>query len=141
MVAFNGDCMPSLSTRAVAERLRELLPPDGTPVLNRVLRIMISRDFAQPISDDLYERARDQLSAAGQIGRLRGQGGQVFLAKGENRRTTEIEPAEARSRFPENALMPHLDRYLKGPFLKELDIPARGQSLVKDTSRLGPPLA
>src|ERR1700741_3953871 len=73
--------MPTPSARAVAERLKALLPPDGTPVLNRVLRVMLSRDFGQPVSDQLYEQARDQLFVAGQIGRLRGQGGQGFFSK------------------------------------------------------------
>jgi len=71
--------MRSLPVRIIAERIKTLLPADGTPVLNRVLRVMLSRDFGQSIDDDLYERARDQLSGAGQIGRLRGQGGQIFL--------------------------------------------------------------
>lgn len=70
--------MPAPSVRLVTERLKSLLPPDGTPVLNRVLRLMLSRDFGQSISDELYEKARDSLSASGQIGRLRGQGGQIF---------------------------------------------------------------
>src|ERR1700675_3267736 len=86
--------MPAPSVRSVADRLRELLPPDGTPVLNRVLRLMLSRDFGQTISDDLYEKARDNLFASGQIGRLRGQGGQLFLAKGENGRSAEPLPSD-----------------------------------------------
>jgi hypothetical protein len=134
--------MAAPSVRTVAERLKTLLPPDGTPVLNRVLRVMLSRDFAQSIGDDVYERARDQLFAAGQIGRLRGQGGQIFLAKGENGRTADTAaPSDARSGLSESELMPHLERFLNGTFRKELDIPAHGQWLVKDTSRLGPPLA
>jgi hypothetical protein len=36
--------------------------------------------------------------------------------------------------------MPHLERFLKGSFQKELDIPVHGKWLVRDTSRLGPPL-
>ena len=133
--------MAAPSVRTVAERLKSLLPPDGTPVLNRVLRVMLSRDFGQSVGDDVYERARDQLFAAGQIGRLRGQGGQIFLAKGENGRTADTAPSDARSGVSESDLMPHLERYLNGTFRKELDIPAHGQWLVKDTSRLGPPLA
>jgi hypothetical protein len=129
--------MPALSAQLVADRLKTLLPPDGTPVLNRVLRIMLSRDFGQSISDELYEKARDLLFANGQIGRLRGQGGQVFLSKSENGKASEARPSDALS---ENDLMPHLGRYLNGPFQKELDIPKHGACLVKDTSRIGPPL-
>jgi len=135
--AWGPRSIPALSTRIVAERLKTLLPPDGTPVLNRVLRLMLSRDFGQTVSDELYEQARDQLFDAGQIGRLRGQGGQVFLAKSENGRTSEAGPSDALS---EIKLMPHLERFLTGSFRKELDIPPHGECLVKDTSRLGPPL-
>jgi hypothetical protein len=133
--------MVALSARNVAERLKSLLPPDGTPVLNRVLRLMLSRDFGQTVSDELYEQARDRLSAAGQIGRLRGQGGQVFLAKSENGKSSaQAVPNDTKSGFSESQLMPHLERYLKGSFQKELDIPVHGKWLVRDTSRLGPPL-
>src|SRR5579864_2101976 len=128
--------MPPLSTRMVAERLKALLPPDGTPVLNRVLRLMLSRDFGRTVTDEMYEQARDQLFASGQIGRLRGQGGQIFLAKSENGRAPEAGSNDALS---ESQLMPHLERFLRGPFRKELDIPPRGECLIKDTSRLGPP--
>jgi hypothetical protein len=133
--------MPAIAVRSVAERLKSLLPPDGTPVLNRVLRLMLSRDFGQSISDDLYERARDNLFASGQIGRLRGQGGQIFLAKGENGRSAQPASNDAGSKQAESELMPHLGRFLREAFRKELDIPKHGAWLVKDTSRLGPPLA
>jgi hypothetical protein len=132
--------MPTLSARIIAERLKALLPPDGTPVLNRVLRVMLSRDFGRSVSDQLYEQARDQLFAAGQIGRLRGQGGQVFLSKSESGRPWEAAPSETKSGLSESHLMPHLERFLKGPFQKELDIPAHGKWIAKDTSRFGPPL-
>jgi hypothetical protein len=118
-----GALMPALSVRSVAERLKALLPPDGTPVLNRVLRVMLSRDFGQSVSDELYERARDNLFSAGQIGRLRGQGGQIFLAKAENGRNVQPAPTDASSKLSENQLMPHLGRFLREAFRKELDIP------------------
>ena len=84
--------MPTLSARVVAERLKTLLPPDGTPVLNRVLRVMLSRDLGQPVSDQLYEQARDQLFATGQIGRLRGQGDglQALSASGDQHRCERV---------------------------------------------------
>lgn len=132
--------MSTLSARAVADRLKTLLPLDGTPVLNRVLRIMLSRDFGQPVSDSLYEEARDRLFTAGLIGRLRGQGGQVFLSKADSARPSETGQSETKSGLSEIQLMPHLERFLKGPFQRELDIPAHGEWVVKDTSRFGPPL-
>ena len=133
--------MPALSARSVAERLLTLLPPDGTPVLNRILRLMLARDLGQSVSDDLYEKARDTLFKSGQIGRLRGQGGQVFLAKGDNGLSAEPTTDDADSKLSEDDLMPHLGRYLNGAFRKELDLPKHGECLVKDTSRLGPPRA
>jgi hypothetical protein len=70
-----------------------------------------------------------------------GQGGQVFLAKSENGRSLpQTIPIDTKSRFSESQLMPHLERFLKGSFQKELDIPVHGKWLVRDTSRLGPPL-
>lgn len=131
--------MPAQTARSVADRLKTLLPPDGTPVLNRVLRIMLARDIGQSVSDALYEQAREKLFAAGEIGRLRGQGGQIFLAKGDNGRSAEPAPADKPSRLSESDLMPHLGRYLDGAFRKELDLPSHGFSLVKDTSQMGPP--
>lgn len=131
--------MPAPSVRSVTERLKALLPPDGTPVLNRVLRLMLSRDFGQSISDDLYERARDSLFASGQIGRLRGQGGRIFLARGEQPGRSQEPAPDLGSKLSEYELMTHLGRYLRGTFLNELDLPAHGESLVKDTSQIGPP--
>ncbi|MDB5655935.1 MAG: hypothetical protein JWQ94_3548 [Tardiphaga sp.] len=132
--------MPAPAVRLVTERLKTLLPADGTPVLNRMLRLMLSRDFGQSISDELYEKARDSLFASGQIGRLRGPGGQIFLAKSEKPgRGQTPAAAETGSRLSESDLMPHLGRYLNGTFLNELDLPAHGQSLIKDTSQMGPP--
>jgi hypothetical protein len=133
--------MSASSVHVLADRLKSLLPADGTPVLNRVLRIMLSRDVGQTISDEVYEQARDKLFAAGEIGRLRGQGGQIFLAKSDNGRSVEPSPIDTDSKLSESALMPHLERYLGGAFRKELDIPTHGECVIKDTSRLGPPLA
>ena len=66
-----------LSAQEVAERILVLLPEDGTPVLNRVMRLMLSREFQRPIEPDLYFAARNLLLERHQIGRLRGQGGQL----------------------------------------------------------------
>lgn len=131
--------MPALTVRKVADCLKALLPPDGTPVLNRVLRIMLSRHLGVTVDDELYEKARDLLFTGGQIGRLRGQGGQVFLAKGDHGRSADPASSDSRSKLSESDLMQPLGRYLEGAFRKELDIPPHGQCLVKDTSQMGPP--
>lgn len=131
--------MSALSVRVLADRLKSLLPPDGTPVLNRVLRIMLSREVGAAISDDQYARARDKLFEDGQIGRLRGQGGQIFLAKGGPQPESEPAIPDQASKLSESQLMPHVARYLESAFRKELDLPSHGVSLVKDTSQMGPP--
>jgi hypothetical protein len=131
--------MPQQSAPDLAERLKTLLPTDGTPVLNRVARMMLARDLGRTITDAQYEQARGELFAKGRIGRLRGQGGQIFLAKAEDGNFVE-EPADPRSRLAEPNLMPLLERYLQGTFIRELDLPKHGEALVKDVSRLGPPL-
>lgn len=129
------------TVRSVADRLKKLLPPDGTPVLNRVLRVMLSQELGETITDEMFEQARDRLFAEGLIGRLRGQGGQIFLSKGENGPPPSPPPTDKKSKISEPELMPHLRRYLEHAFIQELDIPAHGAFVVKDTSKLGPPLA
>jgi hypothetical protein len=38
--------MPELTPEKVADNILGLLPKDGTPVLNRVMRVMLSREPA-----------------------------------------------------------------------------------------------
>jgi hypothetical protein len=129
--------MPTLSARVVAEPLKALLPPDGTPVLNRVLRAMLSRDFGQPVDGQLYEQARDQLFAAGQIGRLLRPSISLKERKRSpsgcrierNRLRFFRKPADSSSRARPEGAAPQGAGH-SGP----------RQWLVKDTSRFGPPL-
>jgi hypothetical protein len=65
--------MANSAAQQVAERILELLPEDGTPVLNRVMRVMIAREMAKPLSPELYFKICDDLVRQGQIGRSRGQ--------------------------------------------------------------------
>jgi hypothetical protein len=115
-----------------------LLPEDGTPVLNRVMRVMLARKLEQPIDEETFFKARDTLLSTGAIGRLRGQGGQMFLVKPETAPpSTEPEPASAEA-WPEANLMVPLKDFLEGPFRKGLDLPESGAFIVQDTSALGP---
>lgn len=113
-----------------------LLPDDGTPVLNRVVRVMLARRLERPIDDAAFFLARDTLLAAGSVGRLRGQGGQIFRTRPVPPATTEPEPpTEA---WAEAKLMAPLRRFLEGPFRAALDLPkAGGACLVQDTSVMG----
>lgn len=117
----------------------DLLPPDGTPVLNRVMRVMLARRLEQQIDADLFFRARDALLATGKIGRLRGQGGQLFLTKPKTEDTLVTTPVadEAQTQWTEARLMDPLERFLKGPFCKALDLPEGGACIVQNTSVMG----
>ena len=53
--------MRALGAREVADRVLALLPSDGSPILNRVMRVMLSQHFERSISEDLYAEARDLL--------------------------------------------------------------------------------
>lgn len=125
---------------SLEKRILALLPPDGTPVLNRVMRVMLCRELEQAIGQELYFAARDRLFHAGKIGRLRGQGGQIFLTA-----APPSEPARTRREFietwPEAELMEPLGEYLSGAFRQGLDLPKdeeRGLCIVRDTSLIGP---
>jgi hypothetical protein len=128
----------SLTAHQVAETIIALLPEDGTPVLNRVMRVMLSRELQRPIKPDLYFAARDLLLDNHRIGRSRGQGGQLFL---------EIKPVTtgqvgaqtvAEETWAESKLMKPLRQYLEGAFREGLDLPEDAVSIVHDTSSLGP---
>src|SRR5215472_2728891 len=125
-----------LSAQDVAGRMIALLPEDGTPVLNRVMRLMLSREFQRPIEPDLYFAARNLLLDRRQIGRLRGQGGQLFL---ESASTPADQPTpSAEEQWAEHKLMLPLRQYLEGPFRKGLDLPEEAAWMVHDTSSFGP---
>lgn len=112
----------------------QLLPPDGTPVLNRVMRVMIGKQISRLIEADDYVEARDRLQGLGRIGVTRGQGGKVFLIAPSAPDTATPTPES----WSEAALMPHLGAYLEGAFQDELDLPAGSTVVVQDVSRAGP---
>jgi hypothetical protein len=128
---------PGPDADRLANHILALLPPDGTPVLNRVMRVLLSRDLEVRIEQDLYFEACDLLVQKGKIGRLRGQSGQIFLsAQIPSQAAPAPEPAEA---WSEMRLMEPVRRFLEGAFSKGLDLPIDGAALVIDTSALGPP--
>src|SRR5688572_12014253 len=108
-----------------------LLPADGTPVLNRVMRVMLSRELETPIDQDLYFEARDLLLTEGGIGRLRGQGGQLFLLS--EKPTRKQPPAGQPDIWAEARLMQPLRGFLEGNFRAGLDLPKDGLCIVQDT--------
>jgi hypothetical protein len=112
-----------------------LLPQDGTPVLNRVMRVMLSRRLEVEIAPDLYFAARDLLFESGKIGRLRGQNGQIFLS---TRNGSQRGSAEAAEPWLEANLMQPLRIFLEGAFRRGLDLAPDGICIVQDTSAKGP---
>jgi hypothetical protein len=101
------------------------------------MRMMLSREFQRPIEPDLYFAARNLLLNAHRIGRLRGQGGQLFLE------TSPVPPPQttttaAEEQWAEHKLMQPLRQYLEGTFRKGLDLPDDAAWFVHDTSSLGP---
>jgi len=123
---------------SLADTILKLLPADGTPVLNRVVRVMLAREMERAIDPDAFFAALDLLQKKSRIGRLRGQGGQVFVLQSESNARSEPvkEPAEA---WSEAQLMAPLRAYLEGAFRKGLDLPAEAACIIHDTSRIGQP--
>lgn len=124
----------------IARQMLALLPQDGTPVLNRVMRVMLARRLESEIDQDRYFEARDQLLKQGRVGIQRGQGGQIFLLPEQAPPAAPQPPAKAPADTPwtEAALMAPLQEYLEGAFTKGLDLPDGAACIVQDTSTIGP---
>lgn len=122
----------------ILEQILDLLPTDGTPVLNRVMRAMVSRRLGHTLSTEDYFAARDRLLKQGRVGRERGQGGKLFLLTtppGAEAASSVVPAAEA---ITEAQLMPALDAFLTGTFTRDMDLPSGSLTIVQDTSRIGP---
>ena len=78
----------------------DLLPPDGTPVLNRVMRVMLARRLEQKIDDDQFFSARDTLLAAGKIGRPAVRSGIDYLLQHQGEDGFWDEPRYTATGFP-----------------------------------------
>src|SRR5262245_49399568 len=114
-----------------------LLPSDGTPVLNRVMRMMLARELEQPITQERFFQARDLLLKKRLVGRLRGQGGQIFLSPEVDPTTPNLNEVPT-SLWPEAKLMEPLKRFLEGSFAQSLDLPSDGVCIVHETASFGP---
>jgi hypothetical protein len=121
------------SRQEAEQQILDLLPADGSPVLNRVMMTLIARRLGAHVDFDTYFAAIDTLSVAGTIGRQRGQGGKIY----------RLDPAPAAGEtqavdWPEPKLMPNLARYLRTVFWRTLDLPSDRLWNVIDTSMHGP---
>ncbi|MET0277640.1 MAG: hypothetical protein ABW198_04830 [Pseudorhodoplanes sp.] len=124
----------------IARQMVVLLPQDGAPVLNRVMRVMLARRLETTIDQDHYFEARDLLLRQGRVGIQRGQGGQVFLLpeKASQAAPPKASEVPAPVGWTEAQLMKPLKAYLHGPFAKGLDLPKEAACVVQDTSAIGP---
>jgi hypothetical protein len=131
------------SSSKLSDAIIALLPEDGSPVLNRVMQVMLSQRFGRSITQDEYFAARDELFKKEMIGRLRGQGGVIFLARHDLPEDAEHGSAELhvdpREFWTEAQLMVPLRKYLDSKFRKGLDLPPDALCIVNDTSRIGAP--
>lgn len=124
-----------VSVEDIAKQMLVLLPENGAPVLNRVMRVMLARALSADIDDARYREARQKLADRGQIGVKQGQGGQVFL---KARSSITLPRNQDRSDgWTEARLMPCLKGYLDGPIQTELDILRGAKCLTYDTSSVG----
>lgn len=134
--------MASRQISEIAHHMEGLLPADGAPVLNRVMRMMLTRDMRRAIDQETFFAARDLLLKEGRIGRLRGQGGQLFLMPPAGGATAAAPVAAADKarlarQWPEAMLMLPLRRYLESQFKDGLDLPPDAACIVEDTSTMG----
>jgi hypothetical protein len=115
----------------LAKLLLAILPPDGAVITNRAARAVLSQKLGRAVSNEEYFAARDSLLQAGKIGRVRGQGGSVFLLSEQAEPDLPSYPPnealrpdeEPRSIIPERDLMFATQRALVTQFPSELDLP------------------
>ena len=134
----NGAWSVSVPIDLVANRILELLPRDGTPVLNRVMRVMLARSLETSIPTSLYTEASDQLVRRGAIGKSRGQSGSIFLAVKQGTLGNLAQDEIALDVWSEARLMEPLRKFLEGPFKEGLSLPKSSFCVVQDTSTMGP---
>ncbi|MGD9920396.1 MAG: hypothetical protein AB7V13_02970 [Pseudorhodoplanes sp.] len=125
----------SASIDDIAKQMLVLLPEDGTPVLNRVMRVMLARALSADIDEDRYIAARQALVDRGEVGVQPGPGGR--LSRKPRGTTRQARRQEASDGWTEARLMPCLRKYLNGPIQNELGILRGAKCLTYDTSSVG----
>ena len=123
----------------LADHILALLPRDGAPVVNRVMRSILSRNLQTIVDGDTYFEALDLLTSTGKITRARGRGGSIFL----NDSPPELTSApliDATTRWTERELMLPVKHYLEDQFIDYLDLPADAETVVTDSSTIPIPL-
>jgi len=125
---------------AIRRELLSILPPDGAPIPNRAARALISKRLAQPVSSEDYFAARDRLLGEQVVGRVRGQGGSVFLVNDPAPNATRSNgEGPVDSGIAERELMSPLQIALRDGFKATLDLPADSpEPVIEDISTKGP---
>lgn len=125
---------------AISRELLRILPPDGAPIPNRAARALISKRLAQPISHEAYFAARDRLLGEHIVGRVRGQGGSVFLVNDPTPAPIAPQAEAGTEAGPlERELMAPLQIALAQSFHAMLDLPKDSPDpVIEDISNKGP---
>jgi hypothetical protein len=120
--------------KTIETEILNLLPADGSTVLNRVMMALIGRRVGAKVDGDAYFFAVDALVRAEIINRQRGQGGKIYRATVQ----PTVDADTLVTPWPEPKLMPSLGRFLKTIFWRGLDLPSKHTYKVVDTSMHGP---
>jgi hypothetical protein len=124
--------LPTILDRIATSLLRQL-PLDGTPIPNRAARALVTQDLARLVSLEDYFAARDRLIDQRKVGRVRGQGGSVFLLIDvPDEEPPALEPTGIPS---ERSLMDPLGVALRTQFRQWLDLPPQGTVEVADIAQ------
>jgi hypothetical protein len=123
---------------AMGEELLRLLPRDGAAIPNRAALAMLSKRLGHPVSNESYFEARERLLSKGLVGRVRGQGGSVYLLS--DAPSGVPDPDEDADGGPsERKLMAPLHMALKTSFRATLDLPRDAPDpIIEDISTRGP---
>jgi hypothetical protein len=123
---------------AMGEELLRLLPRDGGSIPNRAALAMLSKRLGTPVASDKYFEARDALLNKGLVGRVRGQGGSIYLIADTPSAAPEPDdPTD--TGIPERQLMAPLHAALKTSFRASLDLPRDAPDpIIDDISMRGP---
>jgi hypothetical protein len=128
------------SVSAISRELLRVLPLDGSSIPNRAAIALLSKRIGETIPTDTYFAARDALLGEKLVGRVRGQGGSVYLiADAPSQTRTDASDDSSETGIPERELMGALYAALKSSFRASLDLPADSPDpIVEDISMKGP---
>lgn len=120
----------------IDDELLSLLPRDGAAIPNRAAIAILSKRLGVPVTSNAYFEARDRLLGKNLVGRVRGQGGSVYLTG--DTPVLDPDPGDDGG-IPERELMKPLERALATSFRATLDLPSDAPDpIIEDISTRGP---